>query len=466
MKTKLLFAFSTLVMFSCSVGPDYKHTDIFTDTEIAKSLSLDPNAKYNDFEISDFGDKVLNSLLSESLKSSPDIRIAILKLKQARATLGINNVAGLPTFDVAGKYNYVNSPKNMYNLINNDYYQFGIDMSWEIDIFGGTRRQIEASKARYRYMLENIKNVNVSLLSEVATTYINLRMTEQNLKNMKENIELQQDAYNIISDKYAVDLIDDMTVAQSRYLLENMKMQIPSLEYDRQMYANSLAVLLGHLPDEINDMLKSDEENLVNKILNYDVEKLYNLPITVIRNRPDVKMAEEELIAQNAEIGVAVADIFPKLSLSGFFGFQSQHWSDLIEKDSVGHSLVPQATVPLFHFGALRKNIKLQKLKRDEALVNYEQTLLNATAELKNAITSLVKEYERNNSAVMAYQKMNEVSSLMWKKYLMGLVEYSDVLTSEQNRLSAQTNMINSNANLYKDIITFYKAIGGSYDKS
>ena len=465
MNKKLIFSLSSLLMFSCSVGPDYKRTDIFSDTEIAKSLDLTSDAKYNDFEITDLGDKVLNTLLAEALQSAPDIRVAILKLKQARAVLNINDVAGFPTFDIAGKYNYVNSPKNMYNLINNDYYQFGIDMSWEIDIFGGTRRKIEASKAQYRYMLENIKNVNVSLLSEVATTYINLRMTEQNLKNMRENILLQEDAYNIISEKYAFDLIDDMTLAQSRYLLENMKMQVPTLEYERQMYANSLAILLGRLPDSMDDMLKSDEENLVNKILHYDIEKLYNLPIDVIRNRPDVKMAEEELIAQNAEIGVAIAEVFPKVSLSGFFGFQSMKWSNLVEKDSVGHTLIPQASVPLFHFGALKNNITLQKLKKEEELINYEQTLLNATAELKNAITALVKEYDRNKSAAMAYQKMSEVSSLMWKKYMMGLVEYSDVLNSEQNRLSAQTNMINSNANLYKDIITFYKAIGGHYDQ-
>ncbi|MDE6224120.1 MAG: TolC family protein, partial [Alphaproteobacteria bacterium] len=215
---------------------------------------------------------------------------------------------------------------------------------------------------------------------------------------------------------------------------------------------------------DIDDILKSNNENIVNKILHYDVEKLYNLPIDIIRNRPDVKMSEEELISQNAQIGVAVANVYPKISLSGFFGFQSLKFSDLIEHDSVGHSLVPQLTQPLFHFFQLRDNIRLQKLKRDEALVNYEQTLLNATTELKNAITALDKEFERNKSATMAYQKMTEVSDLMWKKYLMGLVEYTDVLDSEQNRLESQTNMINSNANLYKDIITFYKAIGGSYD--
>ncbi|MGN0929963.1 MAG: efflux transporter outer membrane subunit [Alphaproteobacteria bacterium] len=464
MNTKLISAFSFLLLFSCSVGPDYKRTDIFSDVDIATSLNLHPDEKRNNFAISDLDDEVLNILTEEALKSSPNIRIAVLKLKQAREVLKISDKGLLPMFDASAKYNYVNASKNMETLINSDYYQFGVDMSWEIDIFGGTRSKIESSKAQYRAMLANLKNVNVSLISDVATAYINLRMAEQNLKNMRENVALQEDAYNIISEKYTADLIDEMTLNQSRYLLENMKMQIPSLEYEREMYKNSLAVLLGRLPDDIDDILKSNNENLVNKILHYDVEKLYNLPIDIIRNRPDVKMAEEELISQNAEVGVAVANVYPKISLTGFFGFQSLKFSDLIEHDSVGHSLVPQLTQPLFHFFQLRDNIRLQKLKRDEALVNYEQTLLNATAELKNAITALKKEFERNNSATMAYQKMTEVSDLMWKKYLMGLVEYTDVLNSEQNRLSAQTNMINSNANLYKDIITFYKAIGGRYD--
>ena len=145
-------------------------------------------------------------------------------------------------------------------------------------------------------------------------------------------------------------------------------------------------------------------------------------------------------------------------------GFQSLKFSNLIERDSVGHSLVPEMVLPLFHFSQLRNNIEVQKLKRDEAEINYEQTLLNAVAELRNAIVAIDKEYKVNKSASLAYQKMSDVSYLMWKQYLSGLVEYTDVLTAEQNRLEAQTNMVNSNANLYKNIITFYKAIGGKYE--
>lgn len=465
MKYLKLAFLTSLLMMACSVGPDYKQEKLFSDDEISKSLNLQapfPNQK--NFMIVDFGDDVLNQLIKDAEISSPNLKMAILKLRQAREVLKIDVKNGFPTFDISAKYNYVNESDNMETLIKNDYYQIGVDMAWEIDIFGKTRREAESSKAQYRAMVENLKNVNVSLISDIATNYINLRMAEQNLKNMRENILLQEDVYNIISERFNADLVDEMTLSQSKYLLENMKMQVPMLEYQREMYANALAVLLGKLPQSLDEFLQSENKNLVSRVFEYDVEKLYRLPVSIIRSRPDVRMAEENLISQNAEIGVAVANVYPSFSLSGFLGFQSLKFSNLIERDSVGHSLVPKMVLPLFHFSQLRNNIEVQKLKRDEAEVNYEQTLLNAVAELRNAIVAIDKEYKVNKSASLAYQKMSEVSYLMWKKYLSGLVEYTDVLTAEQNRLEAQTNMVNSNANLYKNIITFYKAIGGKYE--
>ena len=465
MKYSKLAFLTSLLMMACSVGPDYKQEKLFSDDEISKSLNLQtpfPNQK--NFMIVDFCDDVLNQLIKDAEISSPNLKMAILKLRQAREVLKIDVKNGFPTFDIGAKYNYVNESNNMETLVKNDYYQIGVDMAWEIDIFGKTRREAESSKAQYRAMVENLKNVNVSLISDIATNYINLRMAEQNLKNMRENILLQEDVYNIISERFNADLVDEMTLSQSKYLLENMKMQVPMLEYQREMYANALAVLLGKLPQSLDEFLHSENKNLVSRVFEYDVEKLYRLPVSIIRSRPDVRMAEENLISQNAEIGVAVANVYPSFSLSGFLGFQSLKFSNLIERDSVGHSLVPEMVLPLFHFSQLRNNIEVQKLKRDEAEVNYEQTLLNAVAELRNAIVAIDKEYKVNKSASLAYQKMSEVSYLMWKKYLSGLVEYTDVLTAEQNRLEAQTNMVNSNANLYKNIITFYKAIGGKYE--
>ena len=289
MKYSKLAFLTSLLMMACSVGPDYKQEKLFSDDEISKSLNLQtpfPNQK--NFMIVDFGDDVLNQLIKDAEISSPNLKMAILKLRQAREVLKIDVKNGFPTFDISAKYNYVNESDNMETLIKNDYYQIGVDMAWEIDIFGKTRREAESSKAQYRAMVENLKNVNVSLISDIATNYINLRMAEQNLKNMRENILLQEDVYNIISERFNADLVDEMTLSQSKYLLENMKMQVPMLEYQREMYANALAVLLGKLPQSLDEFLQSENKNLVSRVFEYDVEKLYRLPVSIIRSRPDV----------------------------------------------------------------------------------------------------------------------------------------------------------------------------------
>lgn len=462
MKKQLLITF--ILLSACTVGPDYSTPKLFNDEELQKSVGLDDiekvNAK-NTFSPYDFGDATLNNFMDEVQEDSPSIKIAILKLKQARENLNITLKNGFPTLDFIGKYTKVNNSKNMGNLLNSNFYEVGLDMNWEIDIFGGTRRKTEVSKAQFMAEIYNLKNVNVSLVSEVATIYVNLRNAEQQLKNALENLAIQEEAYDIVLEKYNVALTDEISVSQAKYLLETTKMQIPEYEYQREVYANSLAVILGKLPGEIDDVLYENKKNIVSDVFAFDLAKLYELPISVIRNRPDVKVAEENLVAQNAEIGVALGELYPTFSLSGFLGFESKPWRKLINSDSSASSIIPSITFPIFHWGQLRRNVRIQKLLTEESLENYKNTVLTAVSEVRNAIVAVEKEYQINKSAREAYESMSLVSELNWKKYELGLIDYTQVLESEQNRLSAQTNWVNSNANLYKYLITFYKAIGG-----
>ncbi len=468
---KNLILFAIIFISSCTVGPDYEAPVFFDNEEIKKSIGIQGDEEKKDlaglFSPYDFKDETLNTLMDKVQENSPTIKSAILRLKQARESLKITSKNSFPIFDLSGKYNFVNESNNMAALFNSDYYEAGVDMSWEIDIFGSNRRKTEASKALFMAQLYNLKYTNVSLVSEIAVNYINLRNAEELLKDAKENLQIQQEAYEIILDQYKVALTDEITVSQAKYLLETTKMLIPELEYQKEMYANALAVLVGELPNALDEMLDKNTDNLVAKLFEYDVEKLYSLPISVVRNRPDVKMAEENLIAQNAEVGVAIASLYPSFSLSGFLGIQSSKWSNLAEKDSVTNSLIPSLNLPLFHWGNLRSNVRLQKYMKEEMLLNLEMTLLNAVNEVKNTIIAIEKEYQINKSAVEAYENMQLVSELNWKKYTLGLVGFSDVLDAEQRRLSAQTDMVNSNAKLYRNLVAFYKAIGGKpiYEK-
>ena len=454
-----------VLLSACAVGPDYVEPDFFDEAEIQNSVGLNNVEEVSEkdvFSPYEFNDVDLNSLMDKVQEDSPSIQVAILKLKQARDALKKKKKNSFPMFDVNDKYNFVNESDNMGMLLDSDYYQAGLDMSWEIDIFGGNRRKNEVSKAKFMSMLYNLKNVNVSLVSEVAMTYINFRNAQQQLKNAMENLQIQEEGYSIILDQYNVDLTDEITLSQSKYLVETTKMQIPELEHQVDRYLSTLSVLLGELPGSLNELLLADDENnLIQKPFEYDLNKLYNLPISIIRNRPDIKMIEQELIAQNAEIGVAISQLYPSFSLSGFLGFESTEWHNLFDKHSFTNSLIPGFTFPLFNWGQLRNNINIQKYLKEETLVNYKSSILKAVAEVRDAIIAIEKEYQINKSATKAYNNMALVSELNWKKYRLGLISYNNVLDSEQRRLSAQTDMVNSNANLYKYLITFYKSIGG-----
>lgn len=451
---------------SCTVGPDYQRPKFFDDVQIEKSLDLKPVTPKSAAAFSplDFKDDTLNGLMSQALNDSPTIRLALVRLRHGRQSLKIAEVQGLPTLDATGKYNYANESRNMDTLLRDDYYQVGLDMSWEIDIFGGTRRRTEAARANVRGALESLKNVHVSMTADIAMTYINLRTAEQLLKNAKHNLKIQQDIYQTVLEKYKAGLTDEITSDQAKYLVETTRMSIPQLEYEQTTAQNALALLLGQLPGTLNETLAKEKKNLVQKPFTYQVSTLYELPANVIRNRPDVRAAEEQLIAQNAQVGAAIADMFPKVSLSGLLGFQSFHSNNLLNHNSYTYGYVPDIGVPIFHFGALKNNVELQKSIKEEYMINYEQTLLKAASEINNAMVALQKELERNKAAKIAYQKMNTVSQLNWDKYKQGLIDYSDVLDAEQRRLTAQTQMVNSNSALYQDIVTFYKSIGGSFN--
>ena len=193
----------------------------------------------------------------------------------------------------------------------------------------------------------------------------------------------------------------------------------------------------------------------------FDLKKITQISSEVLCRRPDVRATEENLIAQNALVGAAIADMFPKLSLSAFLGLESLTWGKLGKKGSLSHTIVPGVTLPLFHFGALKENIELQKTIKEEYISAYQQTLLEAANEIKNAILALYQEHQHYLLLQETYRHANSVAELMQSKYENGLIDYTDVLQAEQNRLQAQTEMIKSSGSLYTNLIRFYKAVGG-----
>ncbi len=451
-----------LSLGACTLGPDYVRPDSISDNAIRKALHLpeqtEPTAP---FRLLDFKDETLNNLITMAHQNNPTIKQAISRLKQARASVRISMAAEAPELNAGGKYNALRESRNMGVMAEDDYYQVGLDASWELDIFGGNRRRTEAVEAGYFGARASLTNVYVSLSAEVAMTYVQLRTAEEMLVRTQENLKIQSNIAELTQDKYETGLTDDISLKQALYAVENTRAAVPRLTAQTTIFKNALALLTGQLPGAVDELLASNSTNLVNQPFRYDLKSLAKLPVTVVRFRPDVRVAEESLIAQNALIGAAVADMYPKISVSGFLGFEALNGSNLIDGKSFMANAVPQISLPLFHFGALKNNVELQKEKKAEQVAAYEQAVLQAANDIKNALVNLENEKQRNRSARLAYRNMKAASEMTRDKYRNGLIEYTDVLDAEQRRLSAEEQMIQSNGQQYQNIVSFYKAIGG-----
>lgn len=469
MKTnKVILCFSTMLLISCTLGPDYKRPEVYKNERIAKSLNLNNSAK--EIKISrdwykQFNDKTLDKLVELSLLQNTDINIAIQKMHQARAALRVAEVKMFPKINLDGSYNYVKDSQSYGIPISTDYYQNGLDASWEIDIWGAGRRLTESQMALYQSAAADLNNVLLSLTAEVVSNYINLRSTQHQLLFMKQNLLLQKNIYKMVHDKYKAGLADDISFNQAKYAVENVNAQIPALKTQEENYKNILAVLTGNLPGELEKWL-SPQKSLINKKFIYPLANIYNFPVEVIRNRPDVRAAEESLISQNALVGEAITKLFPNISISGFFGFQSSKIPGLIGSSNWTYNYSPALSIPLINWGELSNNVELQKYKTLENFYMYQKSLQNAAADIKNSFTNLEQEYTRNEKLRNTVIAQKQVSDLSLEKYKQGLLEFSEVLTSQQNLISAQISLIVSNAEIYKGINSFYKAIGGGYSIS
>lgn len=468
MSKKLLFGTCLLLLASCSVGPDYRRPDFYSDARLQKSLNLKPGAdKVSLYWYRDFNDPVLNSLIDDGLRQSTDVKIAIEKMRQARQNLRINSVKYLPTVDASGSYYYLKDSRAYTGEpLSTDYFQLGLDAAWEIDIWGGGRRLTEQSKALFAATSANLQNVQLALTAEIASTYVQLRQAQEQLHNARRNEALQSSLYDLVKRKYEAGLTDDISYNQASYLLSSTRETIPQLEASVNTLQNSLATLTSKLPGEINDRLAAGETNLVRQPLRYDTSRLYQLPVGVIRNRPDIRALEYQLMAQNAAVGQAIAELFPNVSLSAFWGYQSKNMSSLIGGGSNTYNYSPAVKLPIFHWGALVNNVELQKSLTRENALQYKQGILNAASEIKNAADNVEKEYRRNRETEKSLASQQEVADLTNAKYQNGLVDFSEVLTAQQNLLNAQNSRIESNADIYNYIISFYKAVGGGYDIS
>ncbi|MGN0912460.1 MAG: efflux transporter outer membrane subunit [Alphaproteobacteria bacterium] len=447
---------------ACTVGEDFSRPALYNDSVIKQELALKNGTQPSKSWYALFGDEQLNILIEQGLKNSTDIEQAIAILRQARAELKISQAGFLPQINARGGYNYQKNSKNIGPTADTHYYNAGFDASWELDIWGKGRRQDEAAAAMLKaeeYSLNQVKNV---VAAEIASDYVNLKLAVEKLRIAKQNLALQRDIFGVVKSKYQSGLTDDIAYNQAEYLLNSTETQIPQLQSQVEQYKNALAVLSGVLPSQLP--LDSEKRSpIFSNAYQYNIKAMYNLPASVIRQRPDVAAAEQNLAAQNALVGAAVADLYPNVSISALWGYAASSGNSLFNSKSQGYSYEPLLSLPLLDWNRLQNQLNKQKYQKQEAFAVYKKTVLTAVGELKNAMANVQNELKRNRLQNRALANMNKVVAASSEKYRSGLIEFSDFLTMEQNRLQAQNSSLESKAGIFQNLIAYYKASGGGY---
>lgn len=457
-----LAALLSFTAAACTVGEDFSRPALYNDSVIKQELALKNGTQPSKSWYALFGDEQLNILIEQGLKNSTDIEQAIAILRQARAELKISQAGFLPQINARGGYNYQKNSKNIGPTADTHYYNAGFDASWELDIWGKGRRQDEAAAAMLKaeeYSLNQVKNV---VAAEIASDYVNLKLAVEKLRIAKQNLALQRDIFGVVKSKYQSGLTDDIAYNQAEYLLNSTETQIPQLQSQVEQYKNALAVLSGVLPSQLP--LDSEKRSpIFSNAYQYNIKAMYNLPVSVIRQRPDVAAAEQNLAAQNALVGAAVADLYPNVSISALWGYAASGGNSLFNSKSQGYSYEPLLSLPLLDWNRLQNQLNKQKYQKQEAFAVYKKTVLTAVGELKNAMANVQNELKRNRLQNRALANMNKVVAASSEKYRSGLIEFSDFLTMEQNRLQAQNSSLESKAGIFQNLIAYYKASGGGY---
>ena len=456
-----------LITSGCvKVGPDYLAPDLSAPETWHGKLKDGLKSEPSDPEImarwwTTLKDPELNHLMDRAVAGNLSLQEARARVWESRAQRGISAADLYPTLDAAGAATKSKSSKNAgYTGTEENLYQTGFDAGWEVDIFGGVARSVEAADADLAASEEDLRDVMVSLLGEVASSYVEVRTYQTRLQAALDNLDAQQETFDLIKSRYTAGLSDELTVQQARYVLENTRAQIPSLRSGLDAAKNSLAVLMGETPGAVHTELEAFAPIPVPP-----VRIAVGIPADSLRRRPDIRKAERTLAAQSARIGVATADLYPKLTLAGSIGLESLSTGSFFETgNSKAFSLGPSISWSIFDAGSIRRNIEVQTAVQEQYLVQYRAAVLSALQEAQDAMESYAQEQLRRQSLTLATQAARRAVVLAKDKYKAGLVDFSDVLDAQRSLLDYQDQLAQSEGLVTTNLISLYKAMGGGWE--
>jgi multidrug efflux system outer membrane protein len=447
-----------LSLAGCAVGPNYRPPQTATPAawSVAASDTVAPVVRW----WQTFNDPQLDSLIERAVQANHDLRIATARVREARALRGFAQWDFGPSIAGGASYTDARVSKNALTFPipkrDTDTYDAGFDASWEMDVFGGKRRALEAANADVAASEEDRRDVLVSLLAEVARNYVEVRGFQGRLAIARHNIASQQAALDLTRRRFNAGASSDLDVSRAAALLAGTQSQLPALEVGLKQALHRLAVLIGEPPGAFAldgaPIPVSPPEVPV------------GLPSDLLRRRPDVRRAERELAGATARIGVQTAELFPKFSLVGAAGLQSLSASDWFTGGSRYWSAGPTVTWRIFDFGRIRSQIQAANAREQAALAAYEKAVLVSLEDVENALVAYAKEQERYRWLQEQVKANRRAVDLANQLYTSGASDFLNVLDAQRSLYQAEDDLAQSERTVAANLIALYKALGGGWE--
>jgi NodT family efflux transporter outer membrane factor (OMF) lipoprotein len=467
---------SVLAFGGCVVGPQYVKPDVPANPDWSEKA--DPRLATGSAPDSTwwkvFNDPTLDQLVETALRQNLSLQVAGLRIMEARARLGLAVGRRYPQVqEVFASATAVGLSEHGPTgaLVPSNYwdYQVGFDAAWEADLWGKYRQDVRAEAGNYLATVADYDDVLVSLTAEVARTYAVIRTFEALIEYAGANVALQEEGLRIAEARFRHGATSELDVAQATTLLESTRESIPQLQTGLQQAENALSTLLGQPTGAVRSLLSTSSG-----IPSAPAQVAVGIPADMLRRRPDVRSAELSAVSQCARIGVAKADLYPRLTLFGTIGTQTtsgagglsghSSFSDLFGANSLFYAFTPQLVLPIFNYGRIENNVRIQDARFQQLLVGYQDTVLRAAQEAEDAMIAFLRAQEAAafaRKASTAAARSVELASIQYRE---GAVDYQRVLDAQRTLLQEQNTLVTARASIATNLIATYKALGGGWE--
>jgi len=458
MRTTLVIALTALLA-ACAVGPDYRSPETTATPFVAADNAGVDEQPFEAAWWEQFRDPALDSLIERALAADLDLAVATARVQEARAFFGAARRDRWPSAsaEIGRSESNQQQPGLSTDRVEVESYDAGLATLWELDLFGRVRRGVEAAGAEADAAVAGLRDAQVLVAAEVARNYVELRGAQKRLSVARTNLGYQQDTLDLTRVRLELGRGTELDVASAAARLAATEATIPPLAAAETIAANRLAVLLGQRPGTLDDELVPRE------IAPHLTTIAVDSPAALLKRRPDIRAAERELAAATARIGVAKADLFPRLTLSGFIGFVAGDADELGESTSRAWSLSPVLSWAGFERGTYA-GVRIAEARAAAALAGYELTVLRALEETENAFATYGSHRQRLQAVVEQAAASRNAAELARIQYREGAVDFLRLLDAERTLLQAEDEVASAETNLNSSVVLIYKALGGGWE--